>query len=189
MTPKVTLSRSAAAVVALGITSFGITSTASAQSAPFGGEEDVAYAAELWAAMKELRLAGDNAIDSFPYEGQEPHGAILETFHTTLELDGHSGHLSVKRNYGPAGISIEEVSNDPDEHLDAITVMFQREDGYDPDHGNWYWVKYLPDGSLDKNPAGMQLAGRVAKGNDEAGCIACHTGAGDDYLFTTDLVR
>jgi len=39
---------------------------------------------------------------------------------------------------------------------------------------------------LDKNPKGMQLAGRVAKGA-EKGCIACHGSApGDDYLFTTD---
>jgi hypothetical protein len=36
---------------------------------------------------------------------------------------------------------------------------------------------------LDKNPKGMALAGKIAKGSD-AGCIACHVGAdGDDYLF------
>ena len=54
---------------------------------------------------------------------------------------------------------------------------------YDPDNQNWFWAKYLPNGSLDKNPKGMQLAGRVAKGAD-AGCIACHAGAdGGDYMF------
>ncbi len=47
-------------------------------------------------------------------------------------------------------------------------------------------MKYLPDGALDKNPKGMSLAGRVGKGAD-AGCIACHLGAGgEDYVFTTD---
>ncbi len=62
--------------------------------------------------------------------------------------------------------------------------MFQREEGYDADNRNWFWVKYLPDGSLDKNPAGMALAGMVGK-NADAGCIACHRGD-PDYLFTTD---
>ena len=68
----------------------------------------------------------------------------------------------------------------------AVTVMFQRESGYDDDNKNWYWAKYLADGSLDKNPKGMELAGRVAKGAD-AGCIACHSGAdGEDYEFLRD---
>ena len=44
----------------------------------------------------------------------------------------------------------------------------------------------LPDGTLDQNPAGMQLAGRVAKGAD-AGCIACHSGS-DNYLFTNAAI-
>ena len=48
-------------------------------------------------------------------------------------------------------------------HLGAVTVMFRREAGYDAQNKNWFWAKYLPDGSLDKNPNGMQLAGRVAK--------------------------
>jgi hypothetical protein len=78
---------------------------------------------------------------------------------------------------------------DPSKHLGAVTVMFKREDGYDADNQNWFWAKYLPDGSLDKNPKGMQLAGRVAKGAD-AGCIACHsTAEGDDYLFTSNGVN
>ena len=61
-----------------------------------------------------------------------------------------------------------------------------REAGYDDDNENWFWAKYLPDGSLDKNPKGMELAGRVAKGAD-MGCIACHSAApGDDYLYVND---
>ncbi len=75
---------------------------------------------------------------------------------------------------------------DPGKHLGAITVMFRREAGYDEDNQNWFWVKYLPDGSLDKNAKGMALAGMVAKGAD-VGCIACHSGD-EDYLFTTDAI-
>ncbi|WP_233252598.1 hypothetical protein [Maritimibacter sp. 55A14] len=159
-------------------------STLHAQSA--GTEADIADAQSVWNAMTEAGLAGPGAIMTLPYDGTEPHGMQLETFFSEATADGHSGLLVVKRNYGPEGVSAEDVLADPDAHLAAITVMFQREDGYDPDNNNWFYAKYLPDGSLDENPAGMALAGAV--GHDmSGGCIACHVGAdGDDYLFTTD---
>lgn len=156
-----------------------------AQDAPFGTDADAEYAAKLWSVMEEMNLAGEGMVRSFPYEGVAPHGMMLETFYTTATLDGHTGDLVVKRNYGPEGVSVNEVMADPDKHLGALTVMFRREAGFDADNADWFWVKYLPDGSLDKNPKGMRLAGKVAKGADQ-GCIACHSGAGDDMLFTTD---
>jgi hypothetical protein len=67
------------------------------------------------------------------------------------------------------------VANHPNQYLGAITVMYQRKEGYDPENNNWFWAKYKPDGSLDKNPKGMALAGRVAKGMPQ-GCIALMTG-------------
>jgi len=159
-------------------------SAAWSQDAPFGTDADAAYAAELWMQMVDAKLAGDGAVMSFPYEGVAPHGMMLETFYSQATVNGHTGRLIVKRNYGPEGVTIDNVLADPGKHLGAVTVMFQREDGYDADNQNWFWVKYLPDGSLDKNPKGMMLAGRVAKGADQ-GCIACHSGV-DDYIFTTD---
>ncbi|MCP5088994.1 MAG: cytochrome P460 family protein [Rhodobacteraceae bacterium] len=163
---------------------------ASAQDMPpFGDDDSVAYAAQLWAAMGEAKLVGDGMIRSTPYEGLAPHGLMLETFYTDMTIGGHNGALVVKRNYGPEGVEAGAVLMDPDKHLGAITVMFKREAGYDDDNANWFWAKYLPDGSLDKNPKGMQLAGRVAKGADK-GCIACHSSAdGDDYLFTADHIK
>ncbi len=154
--------------------------------APFGGDEDQAYAADLWAIMVEKSLAGENAMMSFPYEGTDPHGMMLETFYSNATVGDHTGALIVKRNYGPEGVTVDEVLGDPGKHLGALTVMFKREDGYDAENQNWFYVKYLPDGTLDKNPKGMALAGTVGKGAD-AGCIACHQNAGgDDYVFTTD---
>jgi len=162
---------------------------AQSQMAPFGDDQSVAYAGKLWETMGALNLTGDNAILSFPYEGTDPHGMMLETFYLKATIDGHTGALVVKRNYGPAGVEAEAVLMDPAKHLGAVTVMFKREAGYDEDNQNWFWAKYLPDGSLDKNPKGMMLAGKVAKGADK-GCIACHTGApGDDYVFTSDHVK
>ena len=164
--------------------SFMVSLPASANE--FGTEADADYAALLWAIMEEGRLVGNDALYGFPYEGIDPHGALLETFYTEATVGGHTGALIVKRNYGPADVEFDEVIADPTGHLSAVTIMFQREVGYDADNQNWFWVKYLPDGTLDKNPSGISLAGRVAKGAD-VGCIACHS-AEDDYIFTSDAV-
>lgn len=157
-----------------------------ADNAPFGGPNSVSYAEALWTELETVRLVGDNAIHSNFYEGIEPHGFVLEVFDADLTIGDHTGRVVVKRNYGPAGVAPEDVSNDPAGHLAAVTVMYRREAGYDEDNKNWFWAKYLPNGDLDKNPKDMQLAGRVAKGAD-VGCIACHSAApGEDYLFITD---
>ena len=164
-----------------------VMTTATAQDmAPFGTDPDIEYAALLWDVMNASNLAGPNAIQTYPYEGIAPHGMMLQTFYTTGTIDGHTGDLIVKRNYGPEGVSEDDVLMNPAKHLGAVTVMFRREAGYDDDNQDWFWAKFLPDGSLDKNPKGMSLAGRVAKGAD-AGCIACHSGV-DDYVFTSDAV-
>ena len=174
-----------AAILAASFT--GTTALAQAM-APFGTDEDAAFAAKIWDAMESLNLAGENAISTLPYEGTDPHGMMLETFYTKAKIGGHTGDLIVKRNYGPKGVSMEEVQMNPGKHLGSVTVMYRREAGFDPDNQDWFWVKFLPDGSLDKNPKGMRLAGKVAKGADK-GCIACHSLAGGgDYLYTTDSI-
>ncbi len=181
LSKKLTSALAAVVIISMSAT------TAYSQMAPFGGEHDVGFAGEVWAAMEDANLAGPNAIRAALTVGTDPHGMLLETFYTKVEVDGRVGFISVKRNYGPPGTDPEDVYNDPDAFLGAITVMFQREDGYDDENQNWFWAKYLPDGSLDKNPAGMALAGKVAKGMD-VGCIACHVAApGDDYMFTGSL--
>jgi len=161
---------------------------AAAQGMPFGTDADAAYAAKIWAQMEEMNLAGEGMIRSAPYDGTPPHGKMLETFYTSATVDGHTGDLVVKRNFGPEGVTKDQVLSEPGKHLGAVTVMFRRDKGFDPEDKDWFWVKFLPDGSLDKNAKGMRLAGKVAKGMD-AGCIACHsTAPGDDMLFTTDAL-
>ena len=132
--------------------------------------------------MSDQLLVGENSIKVRPFEGNEPHGAIQEVLATTTTIDGHTGRLLVKRNHGgKEDLSVEEVYDNPTKNLVAITIMFKREAGYDEENKDWFWAKYLPDGTLDKNPKGMQLAGRVAKGAD-TGCIACHVAAGGEDL-------
>lgn len=159
--------------------------TASSQQ-PFGDQDSIRYAGKLWSALEAADLAGRDAMLSKPYQGQHPHGAVLDTIEGTLTVGGRTATVIVKRNYGGEGVSIDRVYNNPDQYLGAVTVMYKRESGYDPENKNWFWAKYLPDGTLDKNPAGMALAGRVAKGKPK-GCIACHAGApGGDYVFNHD---
>jgi hypothetical protein len=161
-----------------------VAGTANAQ-APFGGDDDVQYAKNLWAALVDASFAGVGAIKSRPYTGQHPHGAILDTIEGTISLDGKHYNVIVKRNYGGEGVSKDSVANDPAKYLKAVTVMLKRP-GYDPETKDWFWAKYKPDGSLDVNPAGMMLAGKIAKGKPK-GCIACHTAApGGDMLFLHD---
>lgn len=153
---------------------------------PFGGPDSVEYSQDLWSALEQQKLVGPDSINTVPYEGQHPHGAVLETLDTTLSVRGRTGEVIVKRNYGGEGVSKSAVANNADEYLSSVTVMFRREVGYDPENENWFWAKYKPDGSLANNPKGAKLAGRVAKGMSK-GCIACHQGApGGDYVFNND---
>lgn len=150
---------------------------------PFGGEKDVKFAGKLWKAMEGYR--GWPMKSGF-YPGGSPHGQFLRMYYNVVIVDGRPYHVVVKDNYGGEDATLMKVSKAPEKYLMAVTVMLQREAGYDPDNMDWFWVKYQPDGTVDKNPKGMALAGRVAKGMD-AGCIACHANAmDDDYLFVND---
>jgi hypothetical protein len=156
--------------------------------APFGGEDDVAFAAKLWQSMQDQNLVGEKAIMSTPYVGAHPHGAILDTIDTRIKVGDEEGVLIIKRNYGGEGVSKSAVADNPDKFLAAITIMLKRK-GYDPDNKDWYWAKYGPDGSVMKNPKNMSLAGRVAKGAPK-GCIACHTAApGNDLVFNNNKYK
>jgi hypothetical protein len=150
---------------------------------PFGGEADVAFARALWSAIEGYqgwRLTSDY------YPGKSPHGMFLRMYSNVVTVDGKPYYVIVKDNFGGKDATLDAVRKSPGDYLAAVTAMLGREAGYDPDNNNWFWVKYGPGGSIDKNDKGMALAGRVAKGMS-TGCIACHAGAGGgDYLFSND---
>jgi len=143
---------------------------------PFGNAEDIVYAKQLWAKMEARGL---NSTPANLYVGGPPHGPVREVLEAVI--DGK--RIIAKRNFGGEGVSVEAVSQNRAAFLKAVTVMAKREDGYDAKNGNWFWVKYKPNGNLHTNAKGMKLAGRVAKGMDK-GCIACHQSAsGNDLVF------
>ena len=56
--------------------------------------------------------------------------------------------------------------------VSRLTVMVKMPAGYDPEHGDWWYGMYDPQGKIP------EMQGRVEV------CIACHEGAAQaDYLF------
>lgn len=152
---------------------------------PFGDEKAVAYAEKLWRHLTDLKLVGENRTMSAPYEGVHPHGAFLDTIERSVTFEDNTGPVLIKRNYRGDDLTKREVWNNPDKHLELVTVMYQRGE-YDPENNNWFWASFLPDGSLDTNPKGVKLAGRVGA-DEKAGCIACHRNApGGDMVYAHD---
>ena len=149
----------------------------------FGGKDDVTFANGLWKAINGY----DNwRMKSDFYKGMSPHGKFLRMYDNIVTIEGKPYNVIVKDNFGGADATLKTVAQDPGKFLMAVTVMVQREPGYDPDDNNWFYVKYAPDGTIDKNEKGVAMAGRVAKGMD-VGCISCHKKAGgQDFIFSND---
>lgn len=126
-------------------------------------------AAALWAHLTESDYRtwslwpGKGTL----YEGTEPHGMLLTTYVNALALDALTNGASPL----PAGSIVVKENYMPDSTLAAVTAM-HKVAGYAPDAGDWFWVKYLPGGSVE-------VAGRAPM------CQACHSAnAGADYLMT-----
>ncbi len=150
---------------------------------PFGGLKDVTFANKRWKAMDGYE---NWKLTTEIYRGQSPHGKWLRLFSTWVTVESKHYPIIVKDNYGGRGVTPERIGEDRENWLKAVTIMLQREEGYDPDNQNWFWVKYGKDGTIEENDKGMKLAGRVAKGMNK-GCISCHGQAGGgDYLFSND---
>lgn len=103
------------------------------------------------------------------YKGTEPHGALLTTFVNDTALN------SIKKKRGMADGSIIVKENyTADKKFVALSVMYKIK-GYNPEGGDWFWVKYAPDGKVE--------ASGMAKG-----CIACHAKRKDnDFIFISPV--
>lgn len=103
------------------------------------------------------------------YPGTEPHGALLTTYVNDVALKGFK-----KWNGGlPDGAIIVKENYMPDKKLAAVTVMYKKA-GFNPQAGDFFWLKYTPDGKIE------------AEGKVEM-CIGCHRAAQKgDFLFTND---
>ena len=99
--------------------------------------------------------------------GRAPHGPLHKVYVNDRALNSSQppvqyGSIAVKENYGK------------DKELKAITVMYKVTD-YNPDAGDWFWVKYSPDGKADKF-------------GKPAGCVGCHgTRAANDFILVHEF--
>ena len=144
----------------------------------FGGPEDVKFSQQLWAAMIDARLVGKQSITAMPYKGSV-HKTILITFDSTVRVDNRTGMVIVKKMYQGPEVSVQDVIDDPSQNLKIVAVMFKREKGYDAANQDWFYTKYDPDGTPQKNKKGKLMAGRAGK------CIGCHQSApSGDYVFS-----
>ena len=109
-------------------------------------------------------------------KGTSPHGDLIRTFVTNSVV-----HAPQAIPYG-AILVTEDFAADG-KTLQHITVMF-RVKGRDPEHFDWYWLQYLPDGSIARTP---EKEGRKATAGKVASCIECHVKAnGSDLVFSND---
>ena len=100
-------------------------------------------------------------------DGRAPHGPKHKVYVNDKALASTApplqyGSIQVKENFNMAG------------ELKAITVMYKIKD-YNPGDGDWFWVKYSPEG-------------KAAKAGKPAGCIGCHgTRANNDFVVVHDF--
>ncbi|NNG47298.1 MAG: hypothetical protein HKM86_09345 [Deltaproteobacteria bacterium] len=136
-------------------------------------EKPAASGKELWDYLTKKEYAKKFSL--WPgkgklYKGREPHGALLTTYVNKKALSAIEGKKGVMT---PGAIVVKE-NYKPDKTLAAITVMY-KVDKYNPEANDWFWVKYTPDGKIQKE-------GKVG------GCIGCHGQVkGNDYIFTGKL--
>ena len=106
------------------------------------------------------------------YKGQEPHGLLLTTYLNPLAYDALTG----KKGSMPNDAIIVKENYTPEGEFAANTVMYKKS-GYNPEHNDWFWLKVLADGTVDKE-------GMVP------GCQACHglpDRKANDYIITGPL--
>ena len=101
--------------------------------------------------------------------GMSPHGALLITYVNDTARNALMRRSPIPIPL-PAGSIIVKENYTPDRTLDAVTVMYKSA-GYNPEHGDWYWLKRAANGNVDAE-------GKVV------GCQNCHSAAARDYVLT-----
>ncbi|MEJ2691245.1 MAG: cytochrome P460 family protein [Deltaproteobacteria bacterium] len=101
------------------------------------------------------------------YPGKRPHGAFLTNYVNDIALKS----LKVGDKKFPPGSIIVKENYNKAKKLVVITAMY-KVDGYNPMGGDWYWLKYTPEGKIEAE-------GTVTS------CIGCHSSMiSEDWVFT-----
>ena len=152
----------------------------------YGSEEDQDFASDLWSAMDGYR-EWQIISDYFPPRTHQ--GVVVRMYYNIVLVDGAPYHVIAKDSFGKEGAERSVIIEAPDEHLLVTAVMVQREEGYDPEHNDWFYAAYGPDGSFKKDGEGVAMVGRVGDGTSSS-CRGCHVKAGGgDYIFMNDAAE
>lgn len=106
----------------------------------------------------------------------QPHGSNSKIYANPTAMQDPSS---------PANGSVFVIDDyaDDGKTRNSVSIMY-RVKGTDPEHGDWYWLRYLPNGSIartDDTPGAKPIAGKVKS------CIECHDKAGgNDWVFSND---
>jgi hypothetical protein len=109
-------------------------------------------------------------------QGEAPHGKFVKAYVNKLVADSPKalpqGAILVAENYAEDQMTLQ-----------SIMVMY-RVKGADPEHFDWYWLAYQPDGSVART---SPQQGNKAIAGKMASCIECHAKAkGADFVFSND---
>lgn len=105
------------------------------------------------------------------YASVSVHGPLL----TTYVSDDAAPAIRNRAGALPYGSIVVRESYDSDGELREIGVRYKVE-GYDPQHNDWFWAAYTPDGEI------------IVEGQVEA-CQDCHSiEADNDYIYTSYII-
>lgn len=106
---------------------------------------------------------------------ENPHSTISQTYANKVAADD-------PRNL-PIGSVLVREDYDDKRKRQSISVMY-RVKSYDKDHGNWYWIKYLENGSVARGTDNKAVAGKMTS------CSDCHGKAqSKDFVFSNDTLN
>ncbi len=130
---------------------------------PASATELIRYITEEYDYRQWPLYPGKEAL----YAGEAPHGSLLITYvspQTLIAIQNKQGQL-------PDGTIIVKENYNQQKKLQATTVMY-RLNGYNPEAGDWFWLKYAPDQTI------------LEEGKGE-GCVKCHEIAkNNDYILS-----
>ena len=132
-----------------------------------GSPEEQVRADTLWSDIADYKSWGHfDGFEGFQV-GDSVHGRYVRVYANSI-AEGDQENLPYE------SIIVKENFDRKDEGaLTGITVM-QRLRGFDPEHNDWFWVRYSTGGAQTHS-------------GKPAFCIDCHSEAeGDDFVFLND---
>jgi len=132
-----------------------------------GNSEDEKMAEDIWQEIQGYSN-WDQTVDWTDIKSSldGTHGNFVQIWLNQEALPSFEDSISTDLPYG--SISVKEgYSSSDGSSINTITVM-KKIEGFDPDHGDWFWASFDTNGDVNK-------AGSVSS------CYNCHI-SGKDYI-------